>query len=61
MKLPTDWQCRHVFPASFALGMAFMFLGLYFWDGWMVWMSLTYTVSTSMAFMLLPEHGDPWN
>ena len=61
MKLPTDWQCRHIFPFPIFLGFSLMFLGIRFMDGWITWVGILLIVFTSIIFnFVLPEHGDPW-
>lgn len=61
MKLPTDWQCRHIFPILITVGFLNMFMGLYFIDGFLTWMGILLIVATSIVFgCVLPEHNDPW-
>lgn len=61
MKLPTDWQCRHIFPILITVGFLDMFMGLYFMDGFITWMGVLLIVATSIIFgCVLPEHNDPW-
>ena len=62
MKLPTDWQCRHIFPIPIFLGFGLMFLGLHFMDGFITWGGILLILFTSIIFnFVLPEHGDPWS
>lgn len=62
MKLPTDWQCRHIYIITIFFGFALTALGLIFMDGFITCIGMLVIVFAAIIFdFVLPEHGDPWS